>query len=200
MTEQQQRDDAETVEDELDDEQTEQETDAGDDDEQTEPEWTPPTREQWEAAQAKLARARKQAQTLREKSRAAAPAAPADPEATAAAQADVERWQTRAVRTAAKAELLARGADPDMADLALGRLKVSAVEFDDNDEPDLEDWLDEIQDRYPKLFRQPEPAAAPARPKAGRVETPAARPVRPKPSLGEQIVANSLGANGRRRG
>lgn len=200
MTEQQ-RTEAETVEDELDDtEQPEEETDAGDDNEQTEPEWTPPTREQWEAAQAKLARARKQAQALREKSRAATPAATADPEATAAAQADVERWQTRAVRTAAKAELLARGADPDMADLALGRLKVSAVEFDDNDEPDLEDWLDEIQDRYPKLFKQPEPAAAPSRPKTGRVETPTTRPVRPKMSLGEQIVANSLGANGRRRG
>lgn len=200
MTEQQ-RDDETAVDEEIDDtEQDAEETEDGDEDGQAEPEWTPPTREQWEAAQAKLARARKQAQALREKSRATAPSAPADPEAAAAAQADVERWQTRAVRTAAKAELLTRGADPDMVDLALGRLKVSQVEFDDDDQPDLDEWLEEMQDRYPKLFKQPEAPAVPARPKAGRVETPAARPVRPKPSLGEQIVANSLGANGRRRG
>lgn len=199
MTEQQQRDDETAVDDELNDtEQDGEETEDGDGDEQ-EPEWAPPTREQWEAAQAKLKRAREQARKLRE-AKQAAPTVQADPEATAAAQADVERWQTRAVKTAAKAELLTRGADPDMVDLALGRLKVAQVEFDDDDQPDLEEWLEEMQDRYPKLFRQPEAPAALARPKAGRVETPTARPVRPKMSLGEQIVANSLGANGRRRG
>jgi hypothetical protein len=198
MTEQQQRDDETAVEDELDDtEQDGEEAEDGDDAEQAEPEWAPPTREQWEAAQAKLKRAREQARKLRE-AKQTSPAAQADPEATAAAQADVEKWQSRAVKTAAKAELLARGADPDMVELALGRLKVASVEFDDDDQPDLEDWLDDTQDRYPKLFRQAEAPAAQVRPKTGKVETPQGRPVRPKLSLGEQIMANSP-VNVRRR-
>lgn len=199
MTEQQQGTD-DVAEDELDDaEQLDEETEDGDEG-QAEPEWTPPTREQWEAAEAKLKRARQQAQKLRQEKQAASSATP-DPQAATAAQADVEKWQTRAVRTAAKAELLARGADADMVDLALGRLKPNSVEFDDDDQPDLEEWLDEIQDRYPKLFKQPEaPAPVTQRPKAGRVETPTGKPVRAKATLGEQILANSLGANGRRRG
>lgn len=200
MTEQQQGPD-DAAEDELDDaEQLDEETEDGGDEGQAEPEYTPPTKEQWEATQAKLKRAREQARKLRE-AKQATPAATPDPQAAAAAQADVERWQTRAVRTAAKAELLARGADADMVDLALGRLKPNSVEFDDDDQPDLEEWLDEIQDRYPKLFKQPEaPAPVAQRPKAGRVETPTGKPVRAKPSLGDQIIANSLGATGRRRG
>ena len=177
---------------ELDDTEDGEETETG------EPEWTPPTRQQWAAAEAKLKRAREQARKLRE-AQAATPAAAGDPQAAAAAQADLEKWQTRAVSTAAKAELLARGADPDMVDLALGRLKVSAVEFGDDDQPDLEDWLDEIQERYPKLFKPADAPAAPARPRAGRVETPAGNPVRPKMGLGAQILANSQGDGRPRR-
>lgn len=200
MAEQQQNDEVDETEDETVDDQEQLETDDEDGDGGQEPEYTPPTREQWEATQAKLKRAREQARKLREAKQAAPSSASPDPQAAAAAQADVEKWQTRAVRTAAKAELLTRGADADMVDLALGRLKVAAIEFDDDDQPDLEDWLDEMQDRYPKLFKQPEaPAAAAQRPKAGRVETPTGRPVRAKVSLGEQILANSLGPNGRRR-
>ncbi len=168
-----------------------------------EPEWTPPTKAEWEAAQAKLKRAREQARKLREGARPGADPAKADPQAGAAAQADVEKWQARAVSTAAKAELLTRGADPDMVDLALSRLKVSSIEFDDDDQPDLEDWLDDMQDRYPKLFKQPEtPTTAPqaARPRPGRVEPPAGKVVRPKMSLGEQILANSRNAGRPRRG
>lgn len=194
MTEQQQNNGPDTGDDEFDDE-VEQEQADGDDqdeDEQSEPEWTPPTKEQWEAAQAKLKRAREQARKLREAGKAAPQQPAADAQASAAAQADVERWQARAVSTAAKAELLRRGADADMVDLALSKLKVSSIEFDEDDQPDLEDWLDEMQDRYPKLFKQPEaPAPVAGRPRAGRVETPAARGPRPKMSLGEQILANS---------
>lgn len=198
MTEQQQGPD-DAAEDELDDtEQLDEETEDGGEG-QAEPEWTPPTREQWEAAEAKLKRARQQAQKLRQEKQAAT-SATSDPQAATAAQADVEKWQTRAVRTAAKAELLARGADADMVDLALGRLKPNSVEFDADDQPDLEEWLDEMQDRYPKLFKQADAAPVPpVRPKAGRVETPTGKPVRAKVSLGDQIIANSLSATSRRR-
>ncbi len=187
---------ADEPEDDVEDEV--EETEEGEEPEGDDPEWTPPTREQHEATLAKLKRAREQARKLREAGKTPAATGAADPEAAAAAQADVEKWQARAVRTAAKAELLARGADPDMVELALGRLKVASVEFDDDDQPDLEDWLDDTQDRYPKLFRQAEAPAAQVRPKTGKVETPQGRPVRPKLSLGEQIMANSP-VNVRRR-
>lgn len=159
--------------------------------------WTPPTREEWEASQAKLKRANEQAKRLREKSRTT-PAAPATEAATPTDPAELTRWQTRAVRSAAKGELLARGADPDMVDLALGRLKANEIDFNGDDEPELDDWLDEMEDKYPKLFAKNAPApAAPAAPRAGRLEQGAAatgRPVRPAMSLGEQIIANSEAA------
>lgn len=188
--------------DELDDALEGGDPEGGDGGEGEEPEWTPPTREEWEAqraateaANAKLKRARAQAQKLREGS--GKPAEGADGQAVAAA-GELDVWKGRAVRAAAKAELLDRGADPEMVDLALGRLKADQIQFDADDEPELDDWLDEMQERYPKLFAKA-PAAAPAaeRPRAGRVEQGAAaggRPVRPKLSLGEQIIAKSEAA------
>lgn len=159
-------------------------------------EWTPPTREEWEAAQAaleaergKLKRARQQAQRLRQ-----GKAQPADGAegAPTAPDPQTEVWRDRAVRQAAKAQLLERGADPGMVDLALGRLKAAEVDFED-DEPLLDDWLDEMEERYPKLFAKPTTAPPAGPPVPGRVNQggATARP-QPKPlSLGEQIIANS---------
>lgn len=192
----QQNDTVTDTDDEIDDDDTaEQDGDSGE--EGGEPEWTPPTKEQWEeqqkalaAAQAKTKRANEQARKLREAKQQAAAAASGDGAATPDS-ADLAKWQARAVRASAKVQLIARGADADMVELALGRLKPGEVEFDSDDEPDLADWLDDMEDRFPKLFKQAEPQAAPARPKAGKVETPAGRGPRPKMSLGEQIMANS---------
>lgn len=167
-------------------------------------EWTPPTREEYEAQQAvhraaleaeqaKLQRARQQAKRLREGKPAPAAGQPAP--ADAAPAGDVAVWQARAVRTAAKAELLARGADAEMVDLAVARLKPTEIDFNEEDEPDLDEWLDEIQERYPKLFAAPAPAAP--RPRPGRVDQGAAssgQPARPALSLGQQIIANSEAA------
>lgn len=182
-----------------------EETDEDDDEPGTEAEWTPPTKAEWDAAQARLAaeqaklkRAREQARKLREGGRGGAP----DSEATASAQADVEKWQRRAVVSTARSELVARGADTDMVDLVLGKLKVSEIEFGDDDTPDLEEWLDEMQDRYPKAFKQPDPVpSAPAgRPRPGKVEAGGKAPVRPRMTLGQQIIANSSqGIRPRRR-
>lgn len=170
--------------------------------------WTPPTREEWEAHQAaleaeraKLKRARQQAQRLREgaKPAAAAPAADGGEGAQAPSGPDpqITVWQTRAVRASAKAELLNRGADPDMVDLALARLHADQIEFDGEDEPILDTWLDEMEDRYPKLFAK-DGAAAPAagaRPAAGVNQGQAAARQPPRAlSFGEQVMANSARA------
>lgn len=193
--------------------------DAGEGQDGGEPqEWTPPTREQWEAQQAaleaeraKLARARKQAQRLREGGAKGAvqPPAPVEgqPEgAPAAADPQLAVWQTRAVRSSAKAQLLERGADPDMVDLALGRLNIAEVSFDADDEPELDEWLDRMEDRYPKLFAKADAGTSTAtgtRPVGGVNQGNAAgRPAPRKLSLGEQIIENSRRASqsGRRSG
>jgi hypothetical protein len=168
-------------------------------------EWTPPTREEWEAQQAahkaaleaeqaKRRRASEQAKKLRE-SKAAAAKTDGPSGAPEGPAPEIAVWQARAVRTAAKAELLARGADADMVDLAVARLKPAEIEFDADDEPELDDWLDEMQERYPKLFA-PAAANAPAAParRPGRVDQGAAAagaPARPQMTLGEKIVAKS---------
>jgi hypothetical protein len=176
-------------------------------------EWAPPTREEWEAMQAsleaekgKLTRARNQAKRLRE-----GRAAPAGQQQgagegegqQAGPDPQLAVWQQRAVRSAAKAQLLERGADADMVDLALARLRSEQIEFDGEDEPILEDWLDEMEERYPKLFAKAlagMPTATGPR-QVGRVDQgrAAARPAPPKLSLGEQIIANSEAARIRAR-
>jgi hypothetical protein len=170
-------------------------------------EWTPPTREEYEAQQAahraaleaeqgKLKRAREQAKRLREgKPATAADGTPAP--ADGASAADLALWQGRAVRAAAEGQLLARHADPEMVDLLLARLKPDQVDFDEDGRPDLDEWLDEMQERYSKAFAPPAaPAAAqPRRP--GRVDQGAAatgQPARPQLSLGEKILAKSEAA------
>lgn len=172
-----------------------------------EQEWTPPTREQWQAQQdahkaaleaekAKLNRARNQAKRLREGGTAKQEGTPGEG-AQPAAAGEVDVWRGRAVRSAAKAALLDRGADSETVGLMLSGLKAERIEFDADDEPELDDWLDDMEERYPKLFAKTAPAAAPERPRAGRVEQGApagGRPVRPKLSLGEAIIAKSEAA------
>jgi hypothetical protein len=82
-----------------------------------------------------------------------------------------------------------------MVDLALDRLRAEQVEFDGDDEPILDTWLDEMEDRYPKLFAKNTTTATGPRPVGGvnqgnAATRPAAKPL----SLGEQIIANSRAA------
>lgn len=195
---------------------------AGDGDEGAEAEeqdaWTPPTKDEWEKQQAKLKRANEQAKKLREAQAAGAakkavpaprpaprPAAPAanEPEPQSGIDtSELTKWQTRAVRGEARKALEDRGADRDLVALVLNQLKVDEIDFDDNDAPVLDYWLDEMEDKYPKLFAQPEPAPAAApRPRPGRVDQGAAggaKVPRPAMSLGEQIVANAQRASRQR--
>lgn len=129
--------------------------DVDDNDEQEEVESTegaefvPPTKEQWDALQGKLSRARKQAQRLRESSKNGTVTPPEEAEKQ---KGELEKWQVRAVRSDAKAGLLERGADSELIELALSKLKVADISFDDDENADLEDWLDEMEEKYPKLF------------------------------------------------
>lgn len=203
------------AEDEPEESELEEPEGAEDGAEGEEEEWTPPTREQWQAQQeahqaalkaerAKLARARKQAERLRKGAvdQEGADGAPAGEGTGPAAQAGEAVWRRRAVRASAKAQLLDRGADSETVALMLEGLKPEIVGFDDQDEPELDDWLDEMEERYPKLFTKPGTSVQPQeRQRPGRIDQGAAagsRPARAKLSLGEQILANSQ-AGARRR-
>jgi len=187
--------------------------DGGEDEE--EEEWTPPTREQWQAQQeahqaalkaerAKLARARKQAERLRKGAadQEGADSAPTGEGTGPTGQGGEAVWRRRAVRASAKAQLLGRGADSETVALMLEGLKPENVGFDDQDEPELDDWLDEMEERYPKLFTKPGTSVQPQeRQRPGRINQGAAagsRPARAKLSLGEQILANSQSGTRRR--
>jgi hypothetical protein len=179
--------------------------------------WQPPTKDEWEKQQAKLKRANDQAKKLREAQTGPAakktvpaprpgprPQPAAEPEAQPGIDpAELAKWQSRAVRGEARKALEDRGADRDLVTLALSQLKVDEIDFDRDDSPILDYWLDEMEDKYPKLFAQPqpEPAAPAARPRPGRVDQGAAggaKVARPPMSLGQQIVANAERA-GRQR-
>lgn len=128
-----------------------------------------------EASQAKLHRARAQAKALREAANVPAPTPPTsatrktappkpDPEPVVVQDtAEVERWQVRAVQAEARSQLISRGCDPDLVDAPLSRLRVSEIDWD-GDDPILDEYLDAMEERYPKLFAKPEPVAAAPRP------------------------------------
>lgn len=154
--------------------------------------WTPPTEAEYKATLAKLNRSRTQAKTLREAAEAAKAAGTA---ATAAegAPAGIDpkvlaQAQMRVVRTEAKARLLQEQIDPDMLDLALGLLRPSEIAFI-GDDPDLDEWIDAVKDKHPKLFgavvTQPQ-----GRQPVGTVNQGAAATRTPKKlSFGEQVLA-----------
>jgi len=168
-------------------------------------EWKAPTQAEWEADQAahkkaleteqgKLKRARDQAKRLRE-GKSADPADPAEEGAPAPApDPKLAVWQRRAVRTAAEAALKDRGARPEFAKLALNELNAAEVEFDRNDEPELDEWLDEMEERYPALFVKEEAPAAAGRQAMGGVDQGRAAKgagTAKKKSFGEQVLENS---------
>lgn len=110
-----------------------------------------PSKEQWEKTQNDLRRARAQAKRLREST-----TKPVDKEEAEDRTASTDaRWQTRAMRSDAKAALLAEGADASLVDLALSRLKPGDIDYDEDDEPiGIDEWVEDMQDRYPRLFKE----------------------------------------------
>lgn len=157
-------------------------------------EWSPPSKEEWDKLQGKLNRANKQAQKLRENSRTGK-VVDEDEEKNKQHTEELTRWQLRAIRSDAKSGLLERGADPDMVELALGKLKPSDVEFNDDDDPELEDWLDDMEERYPKLFNKVEEVKPKAQRKPNSIDQGAgntAKPSKPKQTMGEMLVNRGI--------
>lgn len=176
--------------------------------------WVAPTQAEWQAQQdahkaaldaekGKLTRARTQAERLRKDKGAAAPAtaatategaAAADGATTAQLAALEQRAvaaERRAVVAAARVQLTQRGAAAGLLDLAVARLNVADVQFD-GDEPILDVWLDEMEEKYPQLFAKADAAPSIGRQQVGTVNQGAAAVRTPKKlGFGDQVLAAS---------
>jgi len=150
-----------------DDEGHEDEDDESEDDEEGEGDeddsWTPPSREEWEAHQAKLKKANAEAKKHRLAAKQTGAKAETDVEkAVEAAKTEVEsRYKPLIVRTAAKAALAEAGliGKPDR---LIKLLDMDELDIDDEGDVDgLEDQIKALKADYPDLFQK--------RTRAGRV-------------------------------
>lgn len=148
------------------------------------------TPEEFKKLQAKLAKTRREARSLRIQNRKLRDGEdPADEKTMEERKrvAEVGKWRDRAIKQAARAAVIQKGADSEFVDLLVGKIKAAEIDFDDDDEPILEDWLEEMEERYPKVF-------APSAPRVRRVPTAdqsaaTAKPAKPKPRYGDSVLA-----------
>ena len=145
-------------------------------------EWTPPTKAEWEAQQAKLSRInaesagrRTKIRELELKNETDADKAKREAEETAAA-----RYKPTAVKASAKSALLEADAKTDRVAALTGLLKLAALDVDDNgDVVGLDAEVKRVKAEYPEFFKSEEdtkvrPGKLTAGGKQPVVETPAA--------------------------
>lgn len=195
---------------------TETETDSTTETEQdgTETEWTPPTREEWEASKAAQAKAAAEhAKTVASLKSASAESAQrkqaliavkkqhetdAEKAQREAEEAAHQRLKPALIPIAAKAALLEAEALPHRA-AALARLiDAAVVDVSGTDVVGLEAEVTRLKDEYPEFFRSDEVAAAEApkveKPKPAATQVgprkPAATPLSPMEMLAAQIQGN----------
>ena len=60
--------------------------------------------------------------------------------------------EERALRSDAKVALIRAGADPDLVELAASKVSSRDIDFDDDDAPILDDWVEDMRTDYPSLF------------------------------------------------
>lgn len=146
------------------------------------------TRDDWLKLEGKLKRARREAKNLRirlNKEREGEDDTQTVEERKKAQE--LTKWQERAVRQSAKAALVEKGADSEFIDLLVTKLKINEIEFDD-DEPLLDDWLDEMEEKYPKVFQpvQPKRRVVPSVDQGSGAPD---KPAKPKMRYGDQVIA-----------
>jgi hypothetical protein len=191
------------VSDELVTETVEPEVDDVVEDDVVEDSWTPPTKDEWEKAQAAAKAARKEAASRRKwlsehgidphtgkkvKADVAPPSVDKDAEARVKA---VEARSRSALKAAVKAAIRAEGVDAEIASLVLPQIQIDELELDEEGEIDgLADQLDNLRSKYPKLFMKDEPVAPVRRKSTGGTE----RKDGEKPSKSyDQLLLESAG-------
>jgi len=154
--------------------------------------------EEFKKLQDKLAKTRREAKNLRIANRKLRDGEDAPDEKTVEERkhaAELNKWQERSIRSGAKAALVQKGADPEFIDLLVGKIKSAEIDFDDDDEPVFDDWLEEMEEKYPKAFTPSSP-----RRRTPSVDQAAAatKPTKRQPSYGEQVIAQGYGIYGQR--
>lgn len=177
-----------------------------------EPEWTPPTREEFEALQKQIAekdaaiaerdkkvrQANKQAADRRgELAKLQQQYEDADSKAQReAVEAAMAAVKPVAVRSAAKAAFLEAGARSERFDRLFKMLDLDRIEVDGDDVTGLDDQVDELKADVPELFTPPKGAEEPKPKQAPRI-SPAGKKPAPQPMTpGDQVAAY---VNGRYR-
>lgn len=175
------------------------ETDAGD---EAKDEWTPPTREEWEALQkerkdaaAKVARANKESADRRAKIRELE--RQNEDDAAKAQREALEAAQARYKPIVAKSALLEAQARTDRVGHLIKLLNMDALEFDGNDDVvGLDVEIERLKVEAPEFFIQPEPEkpATPAAPRSAPKAAVAPKtPVKSELSPAERLANTLLG-------
>lgn len=155
-------DDTEKTDDVVDEDATTTEEDVVD-------EWKPPTKEEWEKAQASAKTARTEAANRRKwlkehgidphsgkKIKSEVDAEKEDE--TASKVAAIEAKARRSLAAAVRGALIGSGANRDAADLLIGKIKFDDLDVDDDGSIEgLDDQLDSLKERYARLFEADEP-------------------------------------------
>lgn len=132
--------------------------------------WTPPSKEDWEKLTASAKTARQEAASRRKwlKEHGIDPhsgkklTSDKDDEAkdeVAAKLAAADAKARKALTSAVRASILAAGADKEVADLLIGKIKFDELDVDDDGSVEgLDDQLDDLKEKYARLFEREEPA------------------------------------------
>lgn len=166
-------------------------------------EWTPPTKEEWEAlraekstADAKATKATAESITRRKKiAELQQQSEDADGKAQReAAEAAVAKYKPVAVKAAAKAAFLEQGANSARVDRLFRMLDLDKIEFDGDDITGLEDQVDELKKDVPELFAKSEKDDDnDGRPKTPRLSAAGKRPAQQELTPGDIIARQVFG-------
>lgn len=127
-------------------------------------EWTPPTKEEWEKVTGTLAKRKEEAAAARREAAAAKEAAKSQDASEAAKQvaAAQEASDNRARRSAGITALVEAGMSRAQAKDALGLLKLTDLEVDEDGDVDgVDDAVEELKKKFPGMF--PDSKAKPPR-------------------------------------
>lgn len=133
--------------------------------------WKPPSKEDWEKLNASAKTARQEAASRRKwlkehgidphSGKKIAPDKEDDAKSEVAAKlAAADAKARKALTSAVRASILAAGADKEVADLLIGKIKFDDLDIDDDGSVEgLDDQLDELKEKYARLFDREEPPA-----------------------------------------
>lgn len=166
---------------------------------QDQPEWAPPTREEWDALQTKLKKSNEDAKRnrrlrteLEQQHETDAEKAAREAEESAAA-----KYKPLAVKSAAKAAFIEAGANTARFERLFKLLDLDRIEFDGDDMTGLAEQVDELKADVPELFtarRSPDEDDLDVKPKPPKVTAAGRRPAAQSLTPGDIVARQVFGS------